>query len=163
MPRGAAPGERRGGGRKPGQKNRATLEREALRAREEAARKAEIDVGLAKLAGKKLAKEVLEDFMVLFAGIAGTHQPYPPAQPQNPNYDAEKFERFARLTVDAAKELAKYQSPQFRAIVVAPAPDANKGEVRKRITLTIFEGRRPPAMAMIEGPEDGGEHENLKH
>lgn len=159
MPRGSRPGEHRGG-RKKGGRNRATIERME---RERLAKQVE-DVKItdalaaAKVSRNKLAKEVLEDFMVLFAGIAGTHQPYPPAQPQNPNYDAEKFERFARLTVDAAKELAKYQSPQFRAIVVAPAPDAGK-EQRRRFTLTIFEGRRP---AMLEAPEPQ-DHDDVKH
>lgn len=39
---------------------------------------------------------------------------------------------------DCAAKLAPYQSPTFRAIVVAPA-DQNAGEMRKRFTLTIFD------------------------
>lgn len=158
MPSGARPGERRGG-RPKGGRNKSTIERLERAALDARGKEAEKAIIAGRATGTKLAKEVLEDFMHLFAGIAGTHQPYPPTQPQNVNYDEDKFERYAKLTIDTARELAKYQSPQFRAIVVAPAPDANKGQERKRFTLTIFEGRRP----MLEGPEHYPEHDDVKH
>src|SRR5262249_43413537 len=76
MGRGAKPGERRGG-RLKGSRNKATIERALI---------AERVANEAKMAGKKLAKEVLDQFMVLFAGMAAYYQPKPvPGMQQNPN------------------------------------------------------------------------------
>jgi hypothetical protein len=52
---------RKTGGRRRGTPNKATIERALIAAR---------TVAGAKLVGKKLAKEVLEDFMLIFAGMA---------------------------------------------------------------------------------------------
>lgn len=148
MPRGARPGERRGG-RVKGIPNRKTIERlEKERIANDLleAAKAETKLEHARGRSTKLAKDVIEDFMNLFAGIATTCQPYPPSQPQNPNFNEERFEKYARMTVDAARELAKYQSPQFRAIVVAPAP-SKTDTTAKRFTLSIFDGSGRPAIA----------------
>ena len=138
MPRGAKPGERRGG-RVKGTPNRATIEKAKI---------AEQVMARAEMRGEQLAKEVLNDFMQLFAGMAATHQPIPEGQsiPLGRRPDETKFEKWARLAVQCAKDLAPYQSPTFRAIVVAPAPDSNQVERRKVFQLTIFENQRalPP-------------------
>jgi hypothetical protein len=123
--RGAAPGERRGGRRK-GEPNKATIERALI------AEKNLID---AKVNGKKLAKEVLEEFMFTFAGMAAYYQPLPDNQPapigRKPN--EAKFEKWARLACDQAKELAKYQSPTFRAVQVTASQPLPTGPGGKQI------------------------------
>jgi hypothetical protein len=127
---------RKTGGRHRGTPNKATIEKALIAAR---------TVAGAKLAAKKLAKEVLEDFMLLFAGMAAHHQPTPPGHPQNPHESKTEFLRYAGMAIDCAHKLAPYQSPTFRAVMVAPAPDANAPEKRKRFTLTIFQGGKPDA------------------
>lgn len=143
MPRGSPPGTNRGGGRPKGKKNRGTIEKERLAA--EIAAKTVMD---ARAAGKKLAKEVLEEFMFLFAGMAATYQPLPPGTiaPAGRQPDDAKFNEYAKLAVHCAQKLAPYQSPTFQAIMVAPAPDSSQPDQRKRFSLTIFDGSRPPAI-----------------
>jgi hypothetical protein len=60
------------------------------------------------------------------------------SQPPNPDEDEDRYLKFARLAVDAATRLAPYQSPIFRAVVVAPAPESNETKSR-RFTLRIFD------------------------
>lgn len=128
MPRGAAPGERRGG-RTKGKKNRGTIEKERVAA--EIAARTVMD---ARVAGKKLAKEVLEEFMFLFAGMAATYQPLPPGTITPPGHepDPAKFNEYARLTVHCASKLAPYQSPTFAAIAIStpglPVPSQPSGD-----------------------------------
>lgn len=114
----------RPGGRKKGGLNKRTIEK---------VEEARIAVENSRGAGKKLAKEVLEDFMHLFAGMAASYQPLPPGivdarrQP-----DEEKFQIYAKLAVDTAKALADFQSPKFRAIMVtAPTGDPEKPMVTR--------------------------------
>ncbi len=105
----------RPGGRKAGTPNKRTLE---------AVEKARIEVENARGANKRLAKEVLEDFMHLFASMAATYQPLQPGMEpdEKRSPDEEKFQIYAKLAVDTAKSLADFQSPKFRAIMVtAPA------------------------------------------
>jgi hypothetical protein len=135
MPRGARPGERRGG-RAKGTRNKSTIEKALL---------AERIAAEAKQTGRPLAKEQLDKLMAIFEGATAFFQPTLPhqiaaGQPTNPNGDWDKFERWALNFMNCAKELAKYQSPQYRAILVAPAPDPDQGERRRRFTLTVFEG-----------------------
>jgi hypothetical protein len=124
MPKGGSkPGERRGG-RQRGTPNKTTMER-LLRAERETA--------VAQAEGRKLAKEVLDDFMVLFAGMAAHHQPMPRGQAAPPGRqpDEAKFEKYARLAIATAADLAPYQSPTFKAIaVMAPQiPALGGGDV----------------------------------
>lgn len=131
MPRGGSkPGERRGG-RVKGVPNKATMERALIAAN---------TLVKSRAADKKLAKEVLDDFMALFAGMAAHYQPTPPhAMQQNQYGNPAEFEKYARLAVQCAKDLAPYQSPTFRAIVVAPALEQTSGRKQTRFTLTIFQ------------------------
>ncbi len=78
----------------------------------------------ARATGKKLAKEVLEEFMFLFGGIAASYQPLPPnvQAPAGHVTDEVKFVKYASLAVEAAKALAPYQSPTFRAMNVTVTP-----------------------------------------
>lgn len=144
MPRGSKPGERRGGRRR-GTPNKATAERELiakreLEARELAVQEAEGVIAAARRSGRKLAREVLDDLMHLGVGIASFYQMAPPGQPANVHADWDKFWRAAEFARVCAADLAKYQSPTFKAIVVAPPPPSPTDPERKRFSLTIFEG-----------------------
>jgi hypothetical protein len=147
MPRGAKPGERRGGGRKKGQPNRATIEKAALAER--------ILAEQAGRPGQKLGREVLEEFMNMFGGIAGAFQPTPatPGGPISPDdlqrwaasKDEPMFEKYAKLALKAATELADFQSPKFAPVhVAAPAPEA-RGPLKRKFTISIFDGQGRPA------------------
>lgn len=117
MGRGAAPGERRGGKAK-GTPNKATVAR---------AVQAEADVIKHQVSGKKLAKDMLDDYMLAFHAVAASYQRsladafqagVKPAQA-----DLDAFMKWGELVVDTAAQLAKYQSPTFKAIQVnAPMP-----------------------------------------
>ena len=118
MSRGSKPGERRGG-RLKGTRNRATIEK---------ARIAELEIDKAKETGRKLAKEYLQDFLPVLAGMAATYQPLPPGMiaPNGRQPDDAKFEKWLNYVIDVAAKLAPYESPTFRAVVVA---DAGKGGI----------------------------------
>jgi hypothetical protein len=68
MPRGSSPGERRGG-RAKGAKNKSTLERALVAER--------IIAEQQGTPGRKLGKELLEEFATMFAGLAAAFQPIP--------------------------------------------------------------------------------------
>jgi hypothetical protein len=144
MPRGAKPGTRNGGGSKKGQKYRKTIEREIL---------AERVMNEAAMSGKKLGKEVLEEFMVLFMGVAAKFQPTAPTeqalQVWAKSANEPMFEKYAKLALKAASDLAAYQSPKLAAVqVVAPPPE--RGAVKKRFTVGIFDGQGRPAPRHID-------------
>jgi hypothetical protein len=145
MPRGSRPGERRGGRRK-GVPNRTTTEQ----------------MEIARLAATqgKLGKEVLEEFMVLFKDMALELQPE--------SREAERFaawlksskeaqfHKYASLAVKAAKDLADFQSPKFKAIEVsAPAPtvEGDDGEKVTCFTFSIFNDDLGPK-AVEHHPEE---------
>lgn len=119
-----------------GSKNKAVIERERVAA-EIAAR----TVADARTTGKKLAKEVLEEFMHAFAAVASRNQPTSAQEVPN-----DTFEKYAILAVDCATRLAKYQSPTFQSVTIAPPPDPAANETRRRFTLTIFDGPPPPQL-----------------
>lgn len=102
---------RKTGGRRRGTPNKATLEKALVAAR---------SIADAKAAGKKLAKEVLEDFMLLFAGMAAHFQPVSPSRAPNLYADEEKFLRYSQAAIDCASKLAPYQSPTFKSVAVSP-------------------------------------------
>lgn len=150
MTRGRKPGGPKTGGRKPGVKNRLTVEREA-KARLDQERLREVDrlraegakaeVAAAQTAGVKLMKEIAFDFARLFAGLAAFYQPYPQWSPQrdsagnpvigkngrpvminaNPNFDEAKFREYAVLAKDTALGAASYESPKLSAVMVGSA------------------------------------------
>jgi hypothetical protein len=111
MPKGAKPGERRGG-RAPGTKNKVTIEREIL----EQQLKARAD---ARVGGRKLAKEVIEENMHFAAAFAEQFKPIE----GNEKANEDKYLAWARLAVTWATDLAPYQSPKFRSIEIAPVKD----------------------------------------
>ena len=114
MPRGAKPGERRGG-RYKGIPNKATTER---------ALQAERDIARAKGENRRLGKEILDDFANLFWQLAVRAQPLPENQPILPGRKPNEveFEKWSRLACETAAKLAPYQSPTFRAFQVIAGP-----------------------------------------
>jgi hypothetical protein len=88
MPRGGSkPGERRGG-RQRGTPNKRTLGQMAALA------EAGAPASLAKTSAssaKKLARDVIEEFMLFCTGMAAHYQPRPPGAAPNPNADESKF------------------------------------------------------------------------
>lgn len=138
MPRGGA---RPGSGRRHGDQNVKTIEREKeadrvlteTRLREEAeAEQAKKQYGEAAAAGRKLAKSMLDDFMHIFASMAAKYQPVL----GNRNRNEKKFKEWAMLAVDAASELAPYQSATFKsvAVVIPPVPDPNRDGATRLLT-----------------------------
>jgi len=94
----------------------ATLERLAV---------AEADLRRARANGRPLAKDVLEDLMLMFKGTAEHHVPSGPARGAEP--DVVRFEKYARLTIHCAQSLAPFQSPTFKAIGGTDAGARPKG------------------------------------
>ncbi len=151
MPRGAPPGQRFGGGRAKGVRNKATIERDLI-----AAQIAERRMSEAAKHGRKLAVEKMEEYAGLFEGAAAVFRPTTTEEAKtgrdiNADGDWEKFGTWMDRAFNALKEVAKYQSPQLRAIAIAPTPQVDVTETRKTFTLTVFEGGRalPP-------PREGG-------
>jgi hypothetical protein len=132
LPRGARPGERRGG-RAKGTPNKATVEKLAI---------AERVLNKSRMAGKKFAKEVLEELMSVSADMAAYFQPRVGSMAPNPNQSEKKFLKYARLAVATAKALLPYQSPKLRAIVVARSPISATTARQPVFTLAVFDKPR---------------------
>lgn len=147
--RGSAPGERRGG-RVKGKANRVTEERLE---RERIARQAQTEVDKAYHAKVKLGKDVLEDYMMAFHGIAAHYQNQlanavaggkPPAAA-----DLAAFKEWGTLVATTAKNLAEFQSPKFKAIaVMAPPPNPNQAPP-KQIDGKVIPLNDPVAIARV--------------
>ena len=142
-------GRKKTGGRKAGVPNKTTQRR--IDAAERA-------IVLAKAGGKRLAREVLEDFLELFSAIALTHQPALPGAERNLNYDEKKFEKFARLAVDTATALASYQTPKLKAVLVGPelGQRQSNGEERlsgEELIKKLDEHGLPTSIFGIDKPE----------
>ena len=116
MPRGASKGERRGG-RTAGVPNKATIQR---------AIEAEAEMTAAEVNGKKLGKDYLEEWVSAFHNMAAFYQNKCALAFQGRGEpsaaDKAELERWGKLVVSTARDLAEFQSPKFRAIAVAPAP-----------------------------------------
>ena len=132
---------RKTGGKIKGSKNKATIEKAII---------AEQVLARAEMQGRKLAKEVLDEFMHLFAGMAAVVQPLPPSVPvpAGRQPDEAKFEKWARLAVQCAKDLAAYQSPTFRAIAVTGDTGDKGGTVRFVIE------NAPLMIEAVAGPDE---------
>jgi hypothetical protein len=79
--------------------------------------------------GQKLGKEYLAKYAGLFDEMADERRLAG---------DVAGFERWARLACATATDLAPYQSPTYRAVVIAPPPDKPGDDVRV-INLKIFD------------------------
>ncbi len=119
MPRGAAPGERRGG-RAKGTRNKATVERlKREEIREQIEREIAATTKASTEQSQRRAKDRMEEFLPLLAGYAAYFQPTYPGMPQqNPNGNETAFKSWFGMFLDVAKALAPYQSPTFKATAV---------------------------------------------
>lgn len=108
-------------GKRKGIPNRTTFERAEI---------ARVEIERAKGRNIKLGKDILEEFMLLFADIARQHQPFPAGAeiPKGHKVDEAKFLTYAVLARDTARDLANYQSPKFKAIMVSVSPDKTPEE-----------------------------------
>lgn len=123
-------GPRPNAGRKLGSRNKAVIERELL-AEQVAAR--------ANMNGERLGKEVLAEFMTWFRDLAERVKPKYGPNGEVISGDEREFERWARRALQCAKDLAPYQSPQYRAIAVAASPQASNA--RQVVTRKGFASR----------------------
>ena len=150
MARGASKGERRGG-RAKGTPNKATVERALI---------AEQEIEKAAASGRKLAKEWMQEFLPVLAGMTAYYQPtFPGMTQQNANGDPDKFEKWYGHFLKTATELAPFESPTFRAVMVAPPPPQKSGGRVTVFTLTIFDeqhGQQPTPPQTIEHAPAGG-------
>jgi hypothetical protein len=107
-----------------------------------------------------LGKELLEEFATMFAGLAAAFQPIPSAAGQAlsaadmeiwaKSYKEPLFEKYAKLAAKCANDLADFQSPRMGTVQVpAPAPE-NRGQVRKKFTIAIFDNQGRPAPRHID-------------
>jgi hypothetical protein len=142
-------GKRTGAGRKHGP-NKATIEKAII---------AQRVMNEAAMSGKKLGKEMIEEFAVMFGGLASAVQPVgtgPDGQVTKPDVqrwlgtvEEAAFERYSKLALKAASDLADYQSPKIAPVhVVAAAPEA-RGPQKKRFSVGIFDGQGRPAPKQI--------------
>jgi hypothetical protein len=135
MPRGAAPGERRGG-RAKGTRNKTTVERLE---RERVAERIAVAAGhpgvgkaIAKAMdqNRKLAKEELEEAILsLKEAVAKFQEVADRAPPGSKNFRASDWsalKTWLELLIDTCVKLAEFQSPKFR-IAVAAAPPSSPG------------------------------------
>jgi hypothetical protein len=131
-----AKGQPKTGGRQSGSRNLRTVELAVKRERELAS-------------GKPLAKEVLEELMLLYRDAA---LQFRPPLPIPDDYDADKlrmFDKFADKTMICATRLAPFQSPTYRSITVqAPRDTAMRGtpaiDALEAFVLTLAAVRRKP-------------------
>lgn len=103
--RGSPRGDNNGGGRKPGQKNKATLAREAALTEAVGASKAAEAAG-----GGKRASTVLAEAMNYFYGLAARYQP----GANNPAANEKLFRGYLLDAASMAKALIEYQEPKLQ-------------------------------------------------
>lgn len=158
MARGSKPGEgNRGGGRKKGKLNRATIERAAVAER--------IIAETQGKPGKKLGKEIIGEFMEMFGGLAAAFQPVslrqvdgmPPPQLDAKDMEAwaksyrePLFEKYAKLAAKCASDLADYQSPKMGTVQVPAPPPESHGPIKRKFTISIFDNQGRPAPRHID-------------
>ena len=137
-------GPGRGQGRKPGP-NSKTLERRKAAEYADIITKDHSRIPGALKPGEsrpKLAKDVLEEFMLYFASAAAVYQPFNPDGTPRPEGNAAEFQKNAILAVDAATRLAPFQSPRYAAIAVSQVPpgsrDAQLAELSPRARIDIM-------------------------
>jgi hypothetical protein len=136
MPRGARPGERRGG-RVKGVPNRTTVEKlEQARIAEQIAKEVGAQNGASSTAAKKIlssqkfAKDELAEVIPIIKGIVAHFQRQ--AMRATPEGGLEivgdlgDFKEWLKLFIDTSFKLADFQSPKFRAIIAdVPASVGN--------------------------------------
>lgn len=110
MPRGGA---RPGAGKKRGSFDRVTLEAQLAEARAKLAQHQNRETN-----GHRLAVEVLNDVMHVCYGLMAKHQPAALGEALAPGREPndDKFKEYMRFTMDAAADLAPFQSAKFKSV-----------------------------------------------
>jgi hypothetical protein len=126
------------GGRPKGVPNKATILRQTKRA--------EVVAQMVD-SGKPLAVTVLQKAMEFAEGAVAAYRPTMAAEkiagkPANADGSHEEFGKWFDRWYRCIETMAKYQTPQMKAIE-APTPPPEPGTNRKRFTLRVFEGGRP--------------------
>lgn len=134
-----------------------------MAARASAAEQARQAIMAAEAVHKPLAREVLDQFMHVFAGMAARVQP----TPENAWANQDEFIKWAKLACDTAAELAPFQSPKFKATMfmdprdlrntgapaaLPPPPNVIDGTV-VRLKADPLAGARI-YLRMLDGDED---------
>lgn len=102
-------GKRPGAGRPPGALNKATLQASRIAVRE---------IEQARSSGRELAKEKLEKFLDICEGAAAIFRPSGrDGAIDRPPQDWTLFAEWMDRSIWCAAQLAKYQSPTFKAIM----------------------------------------------
>jgi hypothetical protein len=109
MPRGAKPGERRGG-RAKGTPNKMTFMKTQMAMKA----MAEVDTTAAQLKATEMLNRIM----------AETYEMAKAYGPQSPNYNDDMYRNYLKLTVYTAGRLAPYQSPQLVAMRVGNDRDS---------------------------------------
>lgn len=106
-------GARPGAGRKAGDRNKETLRRELIAAKQQLEQ-----IKNRESKGHKLAIDVLNDAMHVAYGMMAKHQPLAPNEAQMPGREPNvaEFKEWLGITVSAAKELAPFQSAKFKSV-----------------------------------------------
>ena len=125
------------GGRPKGSKGKATMERELNAAQV---------IDRARKEGRDLAVTVLERLMNIADDVTGLNRPTQAGDKENPDGDWDRFGAWFDRAAFCARALAKYQSPQIKAMDAPSAPpDALDLERDGAIVfrLRIFEDGKP--------------------
>lgn len=149
----AAGGFRKGAGRKPRGKNKATIERELNVA-------AVID--RARREGRELAVDVMQRMMVFAEGATALHRPVSKkdiakaadvgqALQENPDADWIRFGEWFDRWFHCTKELSKYQSPQVKSVDIPTAAPTITSEETTKFTLAIFDDAKRERLQVIQG------------
>ena len=167
---GSRKGERRGG-RKPGTKNKATIERERaamlatgretllLEARAAAQRN---EAATAVASGPKLMKELGFELTQIFAEMALYYRPL--LDRTNPKADQRKFKEYAILAMQGARDFAAYESPKFATVmtqsavvtkieVVGGLPDELDGSLQQSLPSLVVEPKQPEEILQAAAEE----------
>ena len=166
MPRGAQPGERRGG-RAKGTPNKTPLQNAEVLAAMVAKAEARAPVN-------KLAKEVLDWGMQYCVARAAFRRPALADAPPNPDEHEGEFLKWFALAAELAKTLAPYQSPRLLAHAIkapatescaAPGPNAKerlKELVRAAIAADEITLKAENAAENASAAEPAAEPENTQ-
>ena len=166
MPRGAQPGERRGG-RATGTPNKTPLQNAEVLAATVAKAEARAPVN-------KLAKEVLDWGMQYCVARAAFRRPALADAPPNPDEHEGEFLKWFALAAELAKTLAPYQSPRLLAHAIkapatescaAPGPNAKerlKELVRAAIAADEITLKAENAAENASAAEPAAEPENTQ-
>jgi hypothetical protein len=128
-------GARPKGGRPKGSLNKATREQQINAAQV---------IDRARREGRDLAVTVLENLMNIALGATGLNRPTPKGQERpngqvNPNGDWDRFGAWFDRTAFCAKELAKFQSPQIKAVDIPTAPPEIGLKQDEDFTINVFD------------------------